>query len=67
MAPIASPCNKSCAIDAVSGLCLGCGRNLLEIENWTGFTDQERVQVMAELPQRLAAISIRQPARAQML
>ncbi len=66
MAAIASPCNKTCVIEAVAGICLGCGRNLVEIERWAGFTDRERANVMAELPRRLAALSARQPARVQM-
>jgi predicted Fe-S protein YdhL (DUF1289 family) len=65
MAAIQSPCNKTCVIDPAAGLCLGCGRNLVEIERWAGFTDVERTQVMAELPRRLATLSARRSARAQ--
>ena len=50
---IISPCEKICVVDAPSGLCLGCGRSLAEIERWTRYTDGERERVMAELPQRL--------------
>jgi len=64
MATIESPCRKSCAINAVAGLCLGCGRTLIEIESWIGLTDQERARVMAELPRRLAALSRRLPIAA---
>ena len=53
MTAIASPCNKICTVDPVSGLCLGCGRTLQEIERWTAYSDTERARVMAELPQRL--------------
>jgi predicted Fe-S protein YdhL (DUF1289 family) len=56
MAPIPSPCDKVCTVDPVSGLCLGCGRSLAEIERWTDFTDCERARVMSELPQRLKAM-----------
>jgi predicted Fe-S protein YdhL (DUF1289 family) len=59
MATIASPCNKTCIIEPVSKLCLGCGRNLAEIERWTRLTDRERADVMAQLPQRLASLSAR--------
>jgi predicted Fe-S protein YdhL (DUF1289 family) len=50
-----SPCNKICAIDPVSGQCVGCGRTLSEIESWLRYSDHERRRVMAELPQRLRA------------
>lgn len=53
--PIASPCTKVCTIDPVSALCRGCGRRLEEIARWASLTDSERVRIMAELPQRLAA------------
>jgi predicted Fe-S protein YdhL (DUF1289 family) len=62
---IESPCNKTCIIEPATGLCLGCGRNLVEIGRWAGFTEQERAQVRAELPQRLATLSTRRSAFAQ--
>ncbi len=66
MAALASPCNKICVIDAAAGICLGCGRNLVEIERWSAFTDRERADVMADLPRRLAALPQR-PLRIPML
>jgi predicted Fe-S protein YdhL (DUF1289 family) len=57
---IASPCNKICTIDPASGLCVGCGRSLAEIEAWIGITADERARITAELPQRL--IMLRRPA-----
>ena len=53
---IISPCEKICAVDPCSGLCLGCGRSLSEIERWATFDDGERARVMAELPERLTAM-----------
>ena len=49
MATIETPCIKVCIVEHPSGLCLGCGRTLGEIANWTAFTDGERSRVMAEL------------------
>ena len=63
MADIESPCNKICAIDPVSGLCVGCGRTLAEIEGWIRFSAEERARIMTELPRRLAAQSDADPAR----
>jgi predicted Fe-S protein YdhL (DUF1289 family) len=53
---IQTPCTAVCAIDPVSGLCLGCGRTLDEIARWTVLTDGERARIMAELPDRTARI-----------
>ena len=39
---VLTPCIKVCVIDAVSGLCAGCGRSLAEIGGWLGFSDAER-------------------------
>jgi uncharacterized protein len=57
MTEIDSPCNKVCAVDPISMLCIGCGRNLAEIEGWMRFSADERAQVMAQLPRRLAALA----------
>jgi predicted Fe-S protein YdhL (DUF1289 family) len=56
MAEIETPCNNVCAVDPVSGLCVGCGRTVAEIAGWIGFTAADRARVMAELPQRLAKL-----------
>jgi len=55
MADIESPCNKICAVDPISALCVGCGRTLAEIEGWIRFSAAERARIVAELPRRLAA------------
>ena len=55
MSPISSPCTKVCTIDPRSKLCLGCGRTLSEIGGWMSLPETERLRIMRELPQRLAA------------
>jgi uncharacterized protein len=64
MTDIESPCNKVCAVDPSSALCIGCGRNLAEIEGWMGMGADERVRIMAQLPRRLAALGRRHTERA---
>jgi predicted Fe-S protein YdhL (DUF1289 family) len=56
MAEIETPCNKVCAVDPASGLCIGCGRTVAEIAGWIGFTADERKRIMAGLPKRLATV-----------
>lgn len=65
MTAIESPCDKVCTVDHASGLCLGCGRTLGEIGSWSAFTDQERSQIMAELPRRMEALQARRPNAAK--
>lgn len=51
---VATPCVKVCIVDGATSLCLGCWRTLAEIGGWSGFTDEERARIMAELPAREA-------------
>ena len=48
-----SPCTLICSIDMKTGFCVGCGRTGDEIAGWTGFTDEERIDLMDLLPTRL--------------
>lgn len=57
METISSPCQKICAVDGRSGVCVGCGRTLKEIAGWIGLEEAERRAIMAELPARLAVLS----------
>jgi len=52
---ISTPCQKICAVEGQSGMCVGCGRTLREIAAWTSYDEARRLQIMAELPARLAA------------
>ncbi len=49
---IATPCVKVCIVDGASSLCLGCYRTLTEIGGWSGLTDEQRAEIMSELPSR---------------
>ena len=51
-----SPCTLICSIDMKTGFCVGCGRTGNEIAGWTGFTDDERIQLMDLLPTRLDTV-----------
>ena len=53
---IKSPCIKVCAVDASTGLCLGCGRSLKEIGGWVKMGPDARDLVIAELPERIARL-----------
>jgi predicted Fe-S protein YdhL (DUF1289 family) len=53
---VESPCVRVCTLDLETDTCYGCGRTLREIEWWTRFSEAERMEVLARLPQRLAAM-----------
>ncbi len=51
-----TPCIKVCVIDAVTGLCAGCGRSLAEIAGWAAMTESERERIMRELASRRSRV-----------
>jgi hypothetical protein len=55
---IESPCVKVCTLDARSGQCLGCGRNIDEIARWSAMSAAERARVLRELPARMSGAAI---------
>ncbi|WP_073010076.1 DUF1289 domain-containing protein [Roseibium suaedae] len=60
-----SPCTKICQIDPKTRLCLGCLRSLEEIGGWSAMTDDQRQQIMAELPDRRAQSGLKASAPAR--
>ena len=55
-AAIKTPCVKVCVVDGESGLCMGCYRQLSEVAGWSRLSDDERAQIMTELPLRRSRI-----------
>ena len=49
---IDSPCIDICTIDPNSGECIGCGRTLDEINNWTNFDNLKKKQILENLKVR---------------
>jgi len=44
-----SPCIGVCAVSSGDGLCIGCGRTLKQIAEWSGYSDEERERIMKVL------------------
>lgn len=44
-----SPCVQICRIDAFTHTCIGCGRTIKEISDWSGMTYYERNKIMKRL------------------
>jgi predicted Fe-S protein YdhL (DUF1289 family) len=49
---IDSPCVGICCLDE-SDTCIGCGRTLNEITQWTVCNEKEQHQILADAEQRL--------------
>lgn len=47
MIELASPCVNICKVE--DEVCIGCGRTLEEIENWTSMTNEERKYINERL------------------
>lgn len=58
-----TPCVAICRIDAASGFCIGCGRTSLEIGRWVEMSEEDRLVLMARLPDRFARTPALQAAR----
>jgi uncharacterized protein len=52
-----SPCIEVCALDARRGLCIGCGRTLAEIGEWSRATSERQRAILSGLPERLAKLA----------
>lgn len=50
-----SPCVRICTLNA-DKICIGCGRNLEEIQNWETFSDETKLTIKAQLKERLSEI-----------
>lgn len=53
MTRVSSPCIRVCLLDPETGLCEGCGRTREEIAKWYRLQEEERLRIMAELPERM--------------
>ncbi len=64
-ASIASPCVNICQIDQATGWCLGCGRTIPEIMNWSAKPPETRRAIRAALPPRMATLATRKIGKAE--
>ena len=57
---IETPCVKICTLDAGRRLCLGCGRTVEEIAQWSVLSAAQRRRIMDALAERLATFKTSQ-------
>jgi len=53
--PVPSPCREICRLDA-QDICVGCGRSLGEIAEWSEAGRERRLQICAAARERLAGL-----------
>ncbi|WP_420133251.1 DUF1289 domain-containing protein [Rhodopseudomonas sp.] len=58
---IETPCIAVCLIDPQTSLCFGCGRTMPEIARWHRIDRDERLAIMAVLPQRMSEAGLEPP------
>ena len=46
---VKSPCINLCAVSGITKVCIGCGRTLKQIAEWSRYSDEERERIMAGL------------------
>lgn len=51
-----SPCNRICQLDVEMVYCVGCFRTMTEISSWRGLSRDDRLAILAELPERRARL-----------
>jgi len=51
--PKLTPCINICKIDNKSGFCVGCYRTMDEISYWCVYSDQEKIEVLEHLVNRI--------------
>lgn len=62
-----SPCIRVCVVHPEARICTGCYRTTDEISRWSRMSQQERQEIMAELPGRAPQLKKRRGGRAARL
>jgi predicted Fe-S protein YdhL (DUF1289 family) len=49
---IVSPCQRKCSLDINTEYCNSCKRTLVEIECWSIYTNEEKLEIIVQLKGR---------------
>ncbi|WP_411352703.1 DUF1289 domain-containing protein [Leisingera aquaemixtae] len=60
---IQSPCIKICVVHPEARICTGCYRSIDEIRDWSKMTNDERAEIMNDLPARAGKLAKRRGGR----
>lgn len=44
-----TPCVGKCELDTTTAICKNCGRTYEEIQDWSGFTEEQQMKIMRRL------------------
>ncbi|MBE3637700.1 DUF1289 domain-containing protein [Mangrovicoccus algicola] len=58
-----SPCTGVCTVHHEARICIGCLRSVEEIARWKMYGDQERAEILAQLPGRAGLVPQRRRRR----
>ena len=64
---VQSPCIRVCVVHPEARICTGCLRSIEEITRWSRLTNDQRREVMADLPGRAHLLRKRRGGRAARL
>ena len=56
---IKSPCNNICKMDLKKNFCIGCGRSIDQITNWSFYSQKERNKIMENIKKEFKNITIK--------
>ena len=64
---VQSPCVRICVVHPEARICTGCLRSIDEIGRWSKMSNEERQEVMDDLPNRAPQLRKRRGGRAARL
>lgn len=64
---VESPCVRICVVHPEARICTGCLRSIDEIGRWSKMTNDERREILADLPSRAPLLRKRRGGRAARL
>lgn len=64
---VQSPCVNICVVHPEARICTGCLRSIDEITMWSRLTNEDRAEIMADLPERAPLLTKRRGGRAARL
>lgn len=60
---IESPCVKICVVHPEARICTGCYRSIEEIAGWSRLSNEDRAEIIQELPKRAGQLTKRRGGR----
>jgi len=60
---VESPCIKICVVHPAARICTGCLRTIDEIAQWSQMSNEDRAELLTQLPEREAQLKVRRGGR----